>query len=54
MEKSKAKERQKHDDTYGILNKPIEVDTDVNEDPVREKLLDDSLESFLENESEAR
>ncbi|MEY8190765.1 hypothetical protein AB4X15_14090 [Peribacillus simplex] len=25
----------------------MEVDTDVNEDPIREKLLDDSVDSYL-------
>ncbi|WP_260287693.1 hypothetical protein [Peribacillus aracenensis] len=25
----------------------MEVDTDVNEDPIREKLLDESVDSFL-------
>nr|WP_309099947.1 hypothetical protein [Fredinandcohnia onubensis] len=35
-------------DTYGILKSEIEADTDVNEDQNREKLLDDSVEAFLE------
>lgn len=35
-------------DTYGIFNSEMEVDTDVNEDKNRERLLDDSVEAFLE------
>ncbi|WP_284639223.1 hypothetical protein [Paenibacillus silviterrae] len=35
-------------DIYGILSKEIEVDTDVNEDANRERLLDDALDTFLE------
>lgn len=35
-------------DTYGILKSEMEVDTDVNEDQNRERLLDDSVEAFLE------
>ncbi|WP_088102063.1 hypothetical protein [Halalkalibacter urbisdiaboli] len=34
-------------DTYGIFVQEIEVDTDVNEDPNRERLLDESLDAFL-------
>ncbi len=34
------------------LNEVIEVDTDVNEDPNREKLLDDSVDSFLKSKKE--
>ena len=39
----------KEDDTYGILKQEMEVDTDVNEDPNRERLLDESVDSFLES-----
>ncbi|MFB5283902.1 hypothetical protein [Peribacillus sp. Hz7] len=39
----------KEDDTYGILKQAIEVDTDVNEDPNRERLLDESVDAFLES-----
>ncbi len=39
----------KEDDTYGILKQELEVDTDVNEDPNRERLLDESVDSFLES-----
>ncbi|WP_449539766.1 hypothetical protein [Ferdinandcohnia sp. Marseille-Q9671] len=35
-------------DTYGVLRKEMEIDTDVNEDMNRENLLDDSLDAFLE------
>jgi hypothetical protein len=35
-------------DIYDILSKEIEVDTDVNEDANRERLLDDALDTFLE------
>ena len=34
------------------LNEVLEVDTDVNEDPNREKLLDDSVDSFLKSKKE--
>ncbi len=36
------------DDVYGILEQELEVDSDVNEDRFREKQLDASLETFLE------
>ncbi|MBM7587504.1 hypothetical protein JOC86_004077 [Bacillus pakistanensis] len=42
----------KEDDTYGIFKQEMEVDTDVNEDQNREKLLDESLESFLDSKKE--
>lgn len=35
--------------TYGIFKQEIEMDTDVNEDPNRERLLDESIDSFLES-----
>ncbi|MFA1711151.1 hypothetical protein ACDX66_05530 [Peribacillus frigoritolerans] len=31
------------------LNEALEVDTDVNEDPNREKLLDESVDAFLKS-----
>jgi hypothetical protein len=34
-------------DVYGLSKDEIEVDTDVNEDTNRERLLDESLSSFL-------
>ncbi|MGG4265844.1 hypothetical protein [Peribacillus simplex] len=37
------------DDTFGIFKQKMEVDTDVNEDPNREKLLDESVVSFLKS-----
>jgi len=42
----------KDDDTYGILKQETEVDTDINEDPIREKLLDESLDDFLYSKRE--
>ena len=38
-------------DPYGVLGKELEVDTDVNEDRVREFLLDRSVAAFLEEEA---
>ncbi|WP_453989734.1 hypothetical protein [Bacillus nitroreducens] len=35
------------DDTYGVFNSEMEVDSDVNEDMNREQLLDESVEAFL-------
>ncbi|RID88505.1 hypothetical protein D1953_03830 [Peribacillus asahii] len=46
--KNQVNRLNKEDDTYGILKQAIEVDTDVNEDPNREKLLDESVDAFLE------
>ncbi|RHW34002.1 hypothetical protein D1B33_14460 [Lysinibacillus yapensis] len=40
------------EDTYGILKKAMEVDTDVNEDPNRERLLDESVDAFLKSKDE--
>ncbi|WLD92614.1 hypothetical protein [Alkalihalobacillus sp. AL-G] len=37
------------DDTYGVFKQEMEVDTDVNEDPNRESLLDESVDSFLKS-----
>ncbi len=37
------------EDTYGIFKQAMEVDTDVNEDPNRERLLDDSVDAFLKS-----
>ncbi|MGG1574521.1 hypothetical protein [Fictibacillus sp. NRS-1165] len=39
----------KEDDTYGIFKQEMEMDTDINEDPNRERLLDESIDSFLES-----
>lgn len=36
------------EDTEAINSGNLEVDSDVNEDPKRESLLDDSLQSFLD------
>jgi hypothetical protein len=35
------------EDVYGVMNKKIEVDSDVREDQNRERLLDESLSSFV-------
>ncbi|MDN4072330.1 hypothetical protein [Fictibacillus terranigra] len=41
--------KNKKDDTYHILKQAMEMDTDVNEDTNRERLLDESFDSFLES-----
>lgn len=46
------KNQVKEDDIYGILKQTMEVDTDVNEDPNRERLLDESVDAFLESKEE--
>ncbi|MDR4886760.1 hypothetical protein RGU12_04230 [Fredinandcohnia sp. QZ13] len=35
------------DDTYGVFKSEMEVDSDVNEDMNRERLLDESVEAFI-------
>jgi hypothetical protein len=35
------------DDVYGVSKNEIEVDTNINEDTNRERLLDESLISYL-------
>ncbi|MGE7184631.1 hypothetical protein ACQKKK_11725 [Peribacillus sp. NPDC006672] len=47
--KSQDSRLKTEDDTFGILKQEMEVDTDVNEDPNREKLLDESVVSFLKS-----
>ncbi|MBS4195029.1 hypothetical protein [Lederbergia citri] len=42
----------KEDDTYVILKQAMEVDSDVNEDPNRESLLDESVNAFLESKGD--
>lgn len=37
------------EDTAAINGGELEVDSDANEDPHREKLLDDAAESFLDS-----
>jgi hypothetical protein len=37
------------EDTAAINSGELEVDSDANEDPNREKLLDDAAESFLDS-----
>ncbi|GEC89246.1 MULTISPECIES: hypothetical protein [Brevibacillus] len=39
----------KKEDTEAIHSDNLEIDSDVNEDPKRETLLDDSLHSFLDH-----
>jgi hypothetical protein len=46
---NQVKRLNKLDDTNGIFKQEIELDTDVNEDPNRERLLDESIDSFLES-----
>ncbi len=36
------------DDVYGVLKHKTEIDTDVNEDTNRERLLDESFDNFLD------
>lgn len=50
--KNQVNQLNKEDDTYGILKQAMEVDTDVNEDPNRETLLDESMDAFLESKEE--
>ncbi|MDF2682383.1 MAG: hypothetical protein K0R47_3573 [Brevibacillus sp.] len=40
---------EQEEDTESTNSGNLEVDSDVNEDPNRERLLDDSLQSFLES-----
>ncbi|AMM93566.1 hypothetical protein OKW24_002691 [Peribacillus simplex] len=47
--KSRDSRLNTEDDPFGILKQEMEVDTDVNEDPNREKLLDESVVSFLKS-----
>ncbi|GAA4701622.1 hypothetical protein [Brevibacillus fulvus] len=37
------------EDTYETNQGDLEVDSDVNEDPRRERLLDDSVDAFLDS-----
>lgn len=37
------------DDTYGVFQSEMEVDSDVNEDMNRERLLDESVEAFIKS-----
>ncbi|GGB55807.1 hypothetical protein [Fictibacillus barbaricus] len=46
---NQVKRLNKIDDTYGIFKQEMEMDTDVNEDPIRERLLDESIDSFIES-----
>lgn len=40
---------EQEEDTEAINSGTLEVDSDVNDDPKRERLLDDSLQSFLDS-----
>lgn len=40
---------EQEDDTEAMNGGDLEVDSDVNEDPNRERLLDDSLQAFLDS-----
>ncbi|MFD4927965.1 hypothetical protein ACFWMS_03415 [Peribacillus butanolivorans] len=51
-DKNQVNRLNKKIDTYDILKQAMEVDTDVNEDPNRESLLDESVDSFLESKEE--
>lgn len=54
MTNKKNKKRQqlhnnfKQDDIYDVLKQQMEFDTDVNEDANRERLLDESVDDFLD------
>lgn len=53
MKTNKNKKQQQplnfnNDDVYGIFKQEMEVDSDVNEDANRERLLDESVDVFLE------
>ncbi|MGO4889524.1 hypothetical protein ACJ2A9_17390 [Anaerobacillus sp. MEB173] len=52
LHKNQVNRLNNEDDTYGIFKQEMEVDSDVNEDSNRERLLDESIDSFLESEIE--
>ncbi|MED4455698.1 hypothetical protein [Metabacillus fastidiosus] len=52
LHKNQVNRLNKEDDIYGILKQTMEVDTNVNEDPNRERLLDESVDAFLESKDE--
>ncbi|MED4402230.1 hypothetical protein ABET41_12490 [Metabacillus fastidiosus] len=52
LHKNQVNRLNKEDDIYGILKQTMEVDTNVNEDPNRERLLDESVDAFLESKEE--
>ncbi|QGQ48301.1 hypothetical protein [Metabacillus sediminilitoris] len=52
LHKNQVNRLNKEDDIYDILKQTMEVDTDVNEDPNRERLLDESVDAFLESKEE--
>ncbi|RLL40592.1 hypothetical protein D8M04_18770 [Oceanobacillus piezotolerans] len=50
--KNQVNQLNKENNPYGILKQVFEVDTDVNEDPNRERLLDESVDAFIESKEE--
>jgi hypothetical protein len=44
-----VKRLNQNDATDDVFKQEMEMDTDVNEDPNRERLLDESIDSFLES-----
>lgn len=52
LHKNKVNQLNKEDDTYGMLKQTMEVDSDVNEDPNRERLLDESVDAFLDSKGD--
>ncbi|MED4531608.1 hypothetical protein [Metabacillus fastidiosus] len=50
--KNQVNRLNKENGIYGILKQTMEVDTNVNEDPNRERLLDESVDAFLESKEE--
>jgi hypothetical protein len=49
MKEHKSKKKGLRAEPYEIINQTIEVDTDINEDPNRERLLDDAISSFVQS-----
>ncbi|MGG3806124.1 hypothetical protein [Metabacillus fastidiosus] len=52
LHKNQVNRLNKEEDIYGIPKQTMEVDTNVNEDPNRERLLDESVDAFLESKEE--
>ncbi|MGG3927465.1 hypothetical protein ABET51_15985 [Metabacillus fastidiosus] len=52
LPKNQVNRFNKEDGIYGILKQTMEVDTNVNEDVNRERLLDESVDAFLESKEE--
>lgn len=47
---SEQPNHRQNNDPYGVFKQGIEVDTDVNEDSNRERLLDESLDTFIKQD----